>query len=117
MRRSRSSTWEWLLPNQAVTSWSISTSTLVAGACSRREPFCDLGLDVYEAAATFWGGGYDPDAETITQGALVRDIPLALKAAERLYLANYAAGQAVDAHRATLAESGIPRTLAQIQHD
>jgi hypothetical protein len=58
----------------------------------------DLGLDVYEAAAMYWGRGYDPDTKTITEGPFVLDIPTALKAAERLHRAIYAAGRAVDAH-------------------
>jgi hypothetical protein len=37
----------------------------------------DLGLDAHDAAAMFWGGGYDPDTETITQGPFVLEIPLA----------------------------------------
>ena len=56
----------------------------------------ELGLDEYEAAAIFWGGGYDPETETIAEGPFVLDIPVALNAAERLYLSIYAAGKAVD---------------------
>ncbi len=68
----------------------------------------ELGLDEYEAAAMSWGGGYDPDTETIAEGPFVLDIPVALKAAERLYLSIYAAGKAVDHASTRLADLQEP---------
>jgi hypothetical protein len=61
----------------------------------------DLGIDVYEAAAMYWGGGYDPSTEEVTEGPFVIVIPAALESAERLQRAIYAAGQAVDRRRAS----------------
>jgi hypothetical protein len=57
------------------------------------------GLSVYEAAAVYWGGGYDPTTEQITQGPIVIHVPTAIAASEALHRAIYAAGKAVDAHR------------------
>jgi uncharacterized protein (DUF1810 family) len=57
------------------------------------------GLSVYEAAAVYWGGGYDPTTEQITKGPIVIHVPTALAASEALHRAIYAAGNAVDAHR------------------
>jgi hypothetical protein len=57
------------------------------------------GLSVYEAAAVYWGGGYDPTTEQITEGPIVIHVPTALAASEALHRAIYAAGKAVDAHR------------------
>jgi hypothetical protein len=54
-----------------------------------------------EAAAMYWGGGYDPSTEEVTEGPFVIVIPAALKSARRLQRATYAAGQAVDRHRAS----------------
>ena len=62
-----------------------------------RQAIRELGLDVYEAAAMYWGGGYDPNTEQVTEGPFVIVIPDALEAAERLHQAIYAAGRAVDA--------------------
>jgi hypothetical protein len=59
------------------------------------------GLSVYEAAAVYWGGGYDPTTEQITEGPIVIHVPTALAASEVLYLAISAAGKAVDAQRRT----------------
>lgn len=56
----------------------------------------DLGLDIFEAAAMFWGGGYDPTTEEITEGPFVITIPQALEAAEYLYQSIYTAAKAVD---------------------
>jgi hypothetical protein len=61
----------------------------------------DEGLSVYEAAAVYWGGGYDPTTEQITEGPIVIHLPTALAASEALHRAIYAAGKAVDAHRDT----------------
>ena len=61
----------------------------------------DLGIDVYEAAAMYWGGGYDPTTEEVTEGPFVIVIPAALESAGRLQRAIYAGGQAVDRHRAS----------------
>jgi hypothetical protein len=62
----------------------------------QREAIRDLGLDVDEAAATYWGGGYDPATQQITEGPFVLTIPEALEAADRLHLAIYAAARAID---------------------
>jgi hypothetical protein len=62
----------------------------------QQEAVRERGVDVFEAAATYWGGGYDPSTEALTQGPFVMVIPDALAAAERLYHAIYAAGRAVD---------------------
>lgn len=62
----------------------------------QREAIHDLGLDLFEAAAMFWGGGFDPGTQQLTQGPFVIVVPDALKAAERLHRAIYAAGRAVD---------------------
>jgi hypothetical protein len=55
----------------------------------------ELGLGLYEAAALYWGGGYDPTKEQITMGPFVIAIPGALAASEAQYQAIYAAGKAV----------------------
>ena len=60
----------------------------------------DLGIDVFEAAALFWGGGYDPLTERLTEGPFEILVPQAIAAAERLQGAIYAAGRAVDRSRA-----------------
>jgi hypothetical protein len=54
------------------------------------------GLSVYEAAAVYWGGGYDPTTEQITEGPIIIHVPTALAASEALHLAIYVAGKAVD---------------------
>jgi hypothetical protein len=59
----------------------------------------EQGLSVYEAAAVYWGGGYDPVTERITEGPIVIHVPTALAASEALYWAIYTAGKAVDVHR------------------
>jgi hypothetical protein len=59
------------------------------------------GLSVYEAGTVYWGGGYDPTTEQITEGPIVIHMPTALAASEALHLAIYAAGKAVDAQRRT----------------
>lgn len=68
------------------------------GLLQRRE-IRENGLSVYEAAALYWGGGYDPTTEQITEGPIVIHVPSAIAASEALHLAIYAAGKAVDAHR------------------
>jgi hypothetical protein len=35
----------------------------------QRKAMSELGIDVFEAAAMFWGGGYDPAAEVLTVDA------------------------------------------------
>jgi hypothetical protein len=60
----------------------------------------DLDIDVFEAAAMFWGGGYDPESERLTQGPFEIIVPQAIEAAERLQGAIYAAGRAIDRTRA-----------------
>jgi hypothetical protein len=59
------------------------------------------GLSVYDAAAVYWGGGYDPATELITEGPIVIHVPTALAASKVLYRAIYVAGKAVDAHRSS----------------
>jgi len=61
----------------------------------------DFNIDVYEAAAMYWGGGYDPITEEVREGPFVIVIPAALEAAKGLQRAIYAARQAVDRHRAS----------------
>jgi hypothetical protein len=56
----------------------------------------ELGIDAYEAAAMYWGGGYDPSTQELTEGPFALVVPDALEAARRLYEAIYAAGRAVD---------------------
>jgi len=60
----------------------------------------DQDIDVFEAAAMFWGGGYDPSAEMLTEGPFEILVPHAIAAAERLQGAIYAGGRAVDRARA-----------------
>lgn len=71
----------------------------------QREAMRNLGVDVYEAAAMYWGGGYDPATEELREGPFTLVIPRALDGAEQLQRAIYAAGQAVDA-------AGSPRPHA-----
>jgi hypothetical protein len=66
-----------------------------------KEAMRDLGIDVYEAAAMYWGGGYDPSTEEVTEGPFAIVIPAAMESARQLQRAIYAAGQAVDRHRAS----------------
>jgi hypothetical protein len=61
------------------------------------EAIRDQDIDVYEAAATYWGGSYDPATEELTEGPFTLVVPNALEAAGQLYWAIYAAGRAVDA--------------------
>src|ERR1700722_799499 len=55
----------------------------------QRKTISELGIDVYEAAAMYWGGGYDPGTEQITEGPFVVNVPLAVDASEQLHLAIY----------------------------
>ncbi len=59
----------------------------------------ELGIDAREAAAMYWGGGYDPDSEEVAEGPFAVSVPAALDAAERLQQAIYNAGKVVDGHR------------------
>jgi hypothetical protein len=68
------------------------------GLLQRRE-IRENGLSIYEAAALYWGGGYDPTTEQIKEGPIVIHVPAAILASEALYQAIYLAGKAVDAHR------------------
>jgi len=63
----------------------------------QREAIRDQDIDVYEAAARYWGGGYDPATEELTEGPFTLVVPNALEAAEQLHQAIYGAGRAVDA--------------------
>lgn len=65
----------------------------------QRKAMNELGIDVFEAAAMFWGGGYDPVAEEITEGPFVVAVPQAVEASQRLHAAIYRAARAVDASR------------------
>ena len=62
----------------------------------QQRDICGRGHDLFEVAATYWGGGYDPSTEELTQGPFVIVVPDALEAAQRLHRAIYAAGLAVD---------------------
>ena len=44
----------------------------------------------------YWGGGYDPETEQITEGPFVIDVPRAVEAVGQLFEVIYAAGRAVD---------------------
>ena len=63
----------------------------------QRDAMNELGIDVFEAAAMFWGGGYDPRTEEITEGPFVVAVPQAVEASQRLHAAVYRAARAVDA--------------------
>lgn len=65
----------------------------------QRSAMKELGIDVFEATAMFWGGGYDPVAEEISEGPFVVTISRAVEASRRLYAATYRAARAVDANR------------------
>jgi hypothetical protein len=65
----------------------------------QRKAMNELGIDVFEAAAIFWGGGYDPFTEEIAEGPFVVAVSQAVEASERLHAAIYDAARAVDAHR------------------
>jgi hypothetical protein len=67
----------------------------------QREAIRDLGLDSFEAATMFWGGGYDPSTRQLSEGPFVIVVPMAVQAAERLHQAIYAAGKAVDRSEST----------------
>jgi hypothetical protein len=67
----------------------------------QRKAMRELGLNVDEAAAMYWGGGYDPSTEKITEGPFAVTMPEALEAAGRLHQAIYGAGRAIDKHVAT----------------
>jgi hypothetical protein len=54
---------------------------------------------VFEAAAMFWRGGYDPAAEVLSEGPFVVAISQAVDASQRLHTAIYRAARAVDASR------------------
>jgi hypothetical protein len=64
----------------------------------QRAAMRDHGLDLDEAAVMYWGGGYDPATEQVTEGPFVVRIPEAVEAASRLHHAIYAAGKAIDEH-------------------
>jgi hypothetical protein len=72
----------------------------------------ELRMGVYDAAALYWGGGYDPSTEQLQEGPFVIDVPVALSASEGLYWAIYAAGRAVDAHGSRGASAGDQAVLA-----
>jgi len=63
----------------------------------QRKTIRDLGIDVYEAAAMYWGGGYDPATEQITEGPFVLNVPLAFDSSDPPHPEIYTAGRAVDA--------------------
>jgi hypothetical protein len=64
----------------------------------QRKAMNELGIDVFEAATMFWGGGYNTLTEEITEGPFVVAVPRAVEAARRLHAAIYRAARAVDAH-------------------
>jgi hypothetical protein len=58
----------------------------------QREAIRDQDIDVHEAAAKYWGGGYDLATEQLTEGPFTLVVPNALEPAEQLRQAIYAAG-------------------------
>ena len=54
------------------------------------------GLDLHEAASTYWGGGYDSTTDEIEEGPYRIHLSTAVAAAQRLYDAIYRAAKAVD---------------------
>jgi hypothetical protein len=67
----------------------------------QRMAMTDLGVDVLEAAAMFWGGGYDAAADELTEGPFVVVVSHAVGASRCLHAAIYQAAQAVDASRSS----------------
>lgn len=65
----------------------------------QRKAMSELGVDVFEAAAMFWGGGYNPTTDEITEGPFVIVVSEAVEASHRLHAAIYRAALAVDASR------------------
>jgi hypothetical protein len=65
----------------------------------QRKAMNELGIDVFEAAAMFWGGGYDPATEELTEGPFVVAISQAVETSQRLHMAIYRAARPVDASR------------------
>jgi hypothetical protein len=65
----------------------------------QRTDMSELGIGVFEVAAMFWGGGYDPAAEVLSEGRFVLAISRAIDASQRLHAAIYRAARAVDASR------------------
>lgn len=63
----------------------------------QRDAMKELGIDAFEAAVMFWGGGYNPVTEEITAGPIVVAVPRAVEASQRLHLAIYRAARGVDA--------------------
>ena len=62
----------------------------------------DLGIDVFEAAAMFWGGGYDPATDELSEGPFVIVMSNAIAASQRLHTAIYRAAHEVDAALGTV---------------
>jgi hypothetical protein len=69
----------------------------------------ELGIDEYEAATMFSGGGYDPQAEKLTQGPFEIVVPVAIHAAERLQISIDTAGRAIDQASSTADHPQRPR--------
>jgi hypothetical protein len=65
----------------------------------QRKAIKDQGMGLSEAAALYWGGGYDPTTEQLSEGPFVIVVPDAVAASEALYQEIYVAGKAVDSHR------------------
>jgi hypothetical protein len=65
----------------------------------QRRAMKDLGIDVFEAAAMFWGGGYDSSTDLLTEGPFEVSLPQAIAASERLHVAIDRAARAVDSSR------------------
>ena len=59
----------------------------------QRKAINELGIDMFEAAAMFWGGGYDPATEELTEGPFVVAISQAVDASQRLHTAIYRAAR------------------------
>jgi hypothetical protein len=65
----------------------------------QRRAIKELGIDVFEAAALFWGGGYDASTDVINEGPFEVAVPQAIAASERLQAAIYRAARAIDSSR------------------
>jgi hypothetical protein len=65
----------------------------------QRKAMNELGIDVFEAAAMFWGGGYDPAADKLTEGPFAVVVSQAVEPSRRLQAAIYRAACVVDASR------------------
>jgi hypothetical protein len=65
-------------------------------------------LDLHEAAALYWGGGYDSTTDVIEEGPYKIHLGLAVEAAQRLHYAIYRAAKAIDRRPRDDGESAYP---------